>query len=144
MKAEALRKETQSLKAQVQSLKAEFGKMKLTIQQMEPPYLRENIEASLTVVAESSLEFLSEEYDDFGEFRRHEQREIQRLNNRVLEIRSKGETVGKAIEELEDYSLGLVLLNLLRIQALRQLPMETQPKIDRGLLFETFRRSFNS
>lgn len=104
MKAEALCKENQSLKAQVETLKDEFDKTKLTIQQMEPPYLRENIEVSLTAAAESSLEFLSKEYDDFGEFRRHAQQEIQRLHNCLLEIRSKVETVRKAIEELEDYS----------------------------------------
>lgn len=104
MKTEALRKENQTLKMQVETLTAEIDKLKLTIQQMEPPSSRESIEASLNAEAQSSLEFLSKEYDDFGEFRQHAQREIQRLNSRLLEIKSKVDMVGKAIEDLQDYS----------------------------------------
>ena len=104
MKAEALRKENQTLKAQVETLTGEIDKLKVTIQQMEPPSSRESIEASLNAEAQSSLQFLNKEYDDFGEFRQHAQREIQRLNSSLLEIKSKVDTIGKAIEDLQDYS----------------------------------------
>ena len=104
MKAEALRKENQTLKAQVETLNAKIDKLKVTNQQMKPPSSRESIEASLNAEAPSSLEFLSKEYVDFGEFCQHAQREIQRLNSRLLEMRSKVDTIGKAIEDLQDYS----------------------------------------
>ena len=104
MKAEALRKENQTLKAQVETLAAETDKLKVTNQQMEPPSSRESIEASLNAEAPSSLEFLSKEYVDFREFCQHAQREIQRFNSRLLEIKSKVDTLGKAIEDLQDYS----------------------------------------
>ena len=104
MKAEALRKGNQTLKAQVETLTAEIDKLKVTNQQMEPPSSRESIKASLNAEAQSSLEFLSKEYVDFGEFCQHAQREIQRLNSRLLGIKSKVDTIGKAIEDLQDYS----------------------------------------
>ena len=72
-------------------LTAEIVKLKLTIQHMEPPSSRESIDASL-----------SKEYDDFGEFGQHAQRELQRLNCRLLEIKSKVDSVGKAIEDLPE------------------------------------------
>lgn len=104
-----------------------------------------------TAAAESSLEFLSKEYDDFGEFRRHAQQEIQRLHNRLLEIRSKVETVGKAIEELEDYSYQFNIKIIEHIAAPESAKDTSTPPIaDRNptenwdLLFETVRRSFNS
>ena len=88
----------------METLTAEIDKLRVTIQQMEPPSSRESIEASLIAEAPSSLEFLSKEYVDFGEFCQHAQREIQRLNSRLLEIKSKVDTIGKAIEDLQDYS----------------------------------------
>ena len=104
MKAEALRKENQTLEAQVETLTAEMDKLKVTNQKMEPPSSRQSIEASLNAEAPSSLEFLSKEYVDFGEFCQHAQGEIQRLNSRLLKIKSKVDTIGKAIQDLQDYS----------------------------------------
>ncbi|PFX24299.1 hypothetical protein AWC38_SpisGene11095 [Stylophora pistillata] len=101
VKAEALRKENQSLKVLVDTL-TEIDKLKSAIQQMEPPSSRESIEASLNTEAQSSLDFLSTKYDDFEEFGRHAQREIQRLN--LLEIKTKVDMVGKAIEDFQAYS----------------------------------------
>ena len=71
---------------------------------MEPPSSSESIEASLNAEGQSRLQFLNKEYDDLGEFRQHAQREIQRLNSSLLEIKSKVHTIGKAIEDLLDYS----------------------------------------
>ena len=62
---------------------------------MEPPSSCESIEASLNM---STCQ--------------HVQREIQRLNARLLEIKSKVDTIAKAIEDLQDCTYQFNIKNI--------------------------------
>jgi len=59
---------------------------------------------SLDAETKSNLESYRKEYDDLCKFRCQAQSEIQRLNTRLTELSSKVEAVGKAVDELQDYS----------------------------------------
>ena len=102
--AAALRRENQELKQQIQTLSAELESLKSLITHQLAAESHETQGTSLDAEIKSNLEFYSKEYDDLSKFRRQAQSEIQRLSSRLTELSSKVDAVGKAVDELQDYS----------------------------------------
>ena len=102
--AAALRRENQELKQQIQTLSAELESLKSLITHQRATESHETQGTSLDAETKSHLEFYSKEYDDLSKFRRQAQSEIQRLSSRLTELSSKVDAVGKAVDELQDYS----------------------------------------
>ena len=102
--AAALRKENKELKQQIQTLSVELENLKSLITHQRAAESHETQVTSLDAETKSNLEFYSKEYDDLSKFRRQAQSEIQRLSTRLTELSSKADAVGKAVDELPDYS----------------------------------------
>ena len=102
--AAALRRENQELKQQIQTLSAELESLKSLITHQRATESHDTQGTSLDAETKSNLEFYSKEYDDLSKFRRQAQSEIQRLSSRLTELSSKVDAVGKAVDELQDYS----------------------------------------
>ena len=94
-----LKKENNALKAQLSSMSDEIAKLKELIQ-------RHSDSGTVLLSEEGAhcLEFLSKKYDDLHLFRGMAKDELQRLSAKLEELKAKVDTIGNAIDEIQEYS----------------------------------------
>ena len=107
----ALKKENDTLKSQIQELSAELM-LKKIMENRKP--------ASEATIAtnepsgqdsDSCLEFVSNSFDDFDSFQAHAQREMRRINSRLVELTAKVDMIGNAVDDFQEYSYQYPELN---------------------------------
>ena len=94
-----LKKENNALKAQLSSMTDEIAKLKELIQ-------RRSDSGTVLPSEEGAhcVEFVSKKYDDLHLFSRMAKDELQRLSTKLEELKAKVDTVGNAIDEIQEYS----------------------------------------
>ena len=94
-----LKKENNALKAQLSSMSDEIAKLKELIQ-------RHSDSGTVLPSEEGAhcVEFLSKKYDDLHLFRGMAKDELQQLSAKLEELKAKVDTIGNAIDEIQEYS----------------------------------------
>lgn len=94
-----LKKENNALKAQLSSMSDEIAKLKELIQ-------RHSDSGTVLPREEGAhcVEFLSKQYDDLHLFRDIAKDELQRLSTKLEALKAKVDTIGNAIDEIQEYS----------------------------------------
>jgi len=96
-----LKKENNALKVQLSSMTDEIAKLKGLIQR--------HSDSSTVLPSEGAHceEFVSKKYDDLHLFSCMAKDELQQLSTKLEELKAKVDTVGNAIDEIQEYSLAL-------------------------------------
>ena len=93
-----LRRENNDLKSKVSTLTEEISRLKDLVQQQSSSAAPSAKEKS------HSLEFLSNEYDDFLLFKTTANKELQRLSSQLSEVKARVDAIANAIDEFQEYS----------------------------------------
>lgn len=94
-----LKKENNALKAQLSSMADEIAKLKELIQRRS--------DSDTVLPSEEGahcVEFVSKKYDDLHLFSCMAKDELQRLSTKLEELKAKVDTIGNAIDEIQEYS----------------------------------------
>jgi chromosome segregation ATPase len=102
----SIKKENDALKRQIESLQKDFSKLQIMIESKESP---KQDGASKETQAQmhgfqTSLDFVSNEYDTLNAFQTEAKNEFKKLNSRLTEIATKVNDVGDALEQIQQYS----------------------------------------
>ncbi|CAB4037997.1 Hypothetical predicted protein [Paramuricea clavata] len=99
----SIEKENNALKRQIESLQKDFSKLQIMIESKESP---KQDGASKETKAQmhsfqTSLDFVSNEYDTLNAFQIEAKNEFKKLNSRLTEIAMKVNDVGDALEQIQ-------------------------------------------
>jgi chromosome segregation ATPase len=102
----SIKKENDALKRQIESLQKDFSKLQLMIESKESPKqdgANKETQAQMHSF-QTSLDFVSNEYDTLNAFQTEAKNEFKKLNSRLAEIATKVNDVGDALEQIQQYS----------------------------------------
>lgn len=102
----SIKKENDALKRQIEILQKDFSKLQTMIESKELPKqdgVSKEAQAQLHSF-QTSLEFVSNEYDTLNAFQTEAKNELKKLNSRLTEIATKVNDVGDALEQMHQYS----------------------------------------
>ena len=105
--AATLKKKNQALKVQIDVLSEELNNLKAQLSAQavaSPANSDKNYPESSAAETETSLQYLSDKHDEFEIFQARAKQELTRLSNRLAELSIKVNEIGKAIDDMDDYS----------------------------------------
>ena len=102
----SIKKENDALKRQIESLQKDFSKLQIMIESKESPKQDGTSKETQAQMHrfQTSLEFVSNEYDTLNAFQTEAKNEFKKLNSRLAEIATKVNDVGDALEQIQQYS----------------------------------------
>lgn len=100
MTEKALKKENQALRLEVQKLSDEMKNLQESFNKISNGGQACNADRD----ASTSLQFLSDQYDDMDQFKRQALQQLKSLSSRLADISAKSDRISAAIDAMQQYS----------------------------------------